>query len=208
VHEDIRGRLFNQVITYVREHHREDIDLGYTSFWEEEFPEDFLSGTALELAFINFEDWLLCDYRDKDGRALIDTYLEHEDVTEQDRGTLVAMRDSVVSLYEVSSTGDGIVLRDLVLDGEVFTRDSALSNLKPGDVFAARLIPHGDTHVLGRGVYPFHAGARDTLLQYVERQYDRYHRHKNPEGGMRRFLKDEAYLFNIIWVNSLFKLKK
>ncbi len=69
---DIKGELFQSVVTFARTKQADLIDKAYEFFWEEEDPQDSFGGTALSLGFINFEDWLVCDYRTEDGNSLID----------------------------------------------------------------------------------------------------------------------------------------
>lgn len=196
-------RLYTAAIEYVRLNHTDEIDKAYEYFWEEDFPEDFLRGTALEMAFMNFEDWLLCDYRFPE--TFIDAYMEANPVGE-DAEVLNAMKNSVISLYEVVSSDGGLRLKDLLLDEEAVIEDGA-PELGAGEMFAARLLDIGGKKVMGLCVYPFGSRVKDIVLKYVDKQFKRYTDRKNPEGTMRQFLKDEAYLFNAIWINGLFKLR-
>ena len=73
---DIKTRLLQSIICFVRDNHAGDIDKAYAYFWDESEPDEFLSGTALELGFLNFEDWLLFDYRvNKDKQTFLDIYV-------------------------------------------------------------------------------------------------------------------------------------
>jgi hypothetical protein len=208
VKEVIRGELFQSVINYIRKHSKDEIDDAYEFFWEAEYPEDFLLGTALELALMNFEDWLVCDYKNKENKSMVDSYLEENDTDDETKGALHAMRDSVIGFYEVVSGDDSEkVLRDLVMDAEIRTKDQAFTELNVGDVFASRIFEHNGEYVMGRCVYPFNQGAKDTVLGYLDNQYRRYVKNKNPEGTKRQFLKDEAYFFNVVWINAIFKMK-
>jgi hypothetical protein len=201
--EDIRSGIFQSVVDYARENHADEIDKAYEYFWEEESPEDFLSGTALSLAFVNFEDWLVCDWRDKDKGSLIDRYIKDKDPDTETRAILDAMKESVICLYEVDTPGEGVILRDMFLGEETITRDSILSTLKKGDIFAARFIEVDGDNVMGRGVYPFSQVMMESILQSLDKQYARYVKNKNPDGSKRQFLKEESYLLNMIWFHNL-----
>lgn len=199
--------VFRSVMQFIREKSGEEIDRAYEYFWEEEYPEDFLRGTALDIAFINFEDWLLCDYVEPGKGAFIDLYSEEKALDARTIETLRAMKESVISLYEVTSSDNGVLLKDLLLGGQARLLGQGMEELKKGDLFATRFIELDDERIMSRCVYPFARKVKDTVLGYLEGQFERYRNNKNPEGTMRQFLKEEAYMFNTIWVNSLFKLK-
>ena len=72
---DIKTRLLQSIIHYVRDNHASDIDKAYSYFWDDAQPDEFLGGTALELGFVNFEDWLLFDYKvNEKKQTFIDIY--------------------------------------------------------------------------------------------------------------------------------------
>lgn len=205
--ETLNG-AYDAVLNFVREHQAEGIDEAYEFFWEEEYPEDFLSGIALDIAFVNFEDWLVCDYKYPD--TFIDAFSawkneKGEDVNGETQKIFEAMKSSYIGLYEVASSNDGLTLKDVLFGGEIKISGD-LGGLGSGDLFAARVIKINDANILGRCVYPFKQNMRDTVLGYVEKQFSRYKKHK-PDGSMKGFLKEEAYLFNVIWINSLMKVR-
>ena len=201
---------YEAIIEFAREKHAKAIDDAYDFFWEEDDPADILMGHALELGFINFEDWLVCDYIPTDGsQGLIDRYIESEQPGEGMKSTLVSMRDSYLSLYEVVDSGDPARLRDIALDSETFeTSGENLAGLEKGYVFATRFIKIGDSMEMGRSVYPFGAPMKETITNLLTKQFERYHKNKNPEGGMVGFLRDESYAFNMTWMSCLHRPKK
>jgi hypothetical protein len=206
--KDIRGGLFQSVIDYARANHASMIEQAYEYFWEEDDPQEMLGGTALTLAFINFEDWFVCDYRNKDGDSIIDLYVgAGDELPDEDIKALEAMRDSFVSLYEVVSTDGEVTLKDILLDEKFPTKSDALSALNPGDIFAARFVEAGGERIMSRCVYPFTQGAKDRLLEFVDQNFKRYGR-KKPEGTMRDFVKDESYIFNLLWLDNIFKTRR
>lgn len=200
--EDIWTGAYNSVVQYARQNHAEEIEKAYEYFWEEEFPEDFLSGRALELGFVNFEDWLVCDYRAGDGKGFIDRYVDEQKPGAETVRVLEAMRDSVISLYEVEAENGAVALRDIARGKDVPIKDERISGLAPGSVFAARIIDLGGERVLGRCVYPF-ADRKEAVLTALDSQFQRYLKNKNPEGDMAGFLVEESYMFNTIWVSLL-----
>lgn len=199
--------LFQSILEFAREGFKDDIDRAYEYFWEEDYPEDFLAGTSLDLAFINFEDWLICDHKTAEGKTFIDLYIERSksplpDVTQK---ALQVMRGSVISIYEVQDSSPAPKLKDLIFGDEI--SPCPVSGLKAGDIFGARFFLLNGEKVMARCVYPFTQKAKGAIFAYIDKQFSRYKKHKKPEGTMRDFLKDEAYTVNTIWINSLFKLK-
>lgn len=195
--------LYGSVIEYARENHPEEIDLAYDYFWEEEDPTEFLLGKALELGFVNFEDWLVCDYRADDGTGLIDRYTGDENPSPEAVEHLMAMRDSFISLYEVSSSDGVLRLTDITQGEEHEVEDSRLHGLDPGYVLAARLIPTGGGLVLGRCIYPFGVKRRELAASSLDMQFSRFKKNENPEADMADFLREESGVFNMIWVSCL-----
>jgi hypothetical protein len=200
--EDI-SEVFNKVIHYIRTKHAGEIDTAYDFFWEEEDPQDIMSSNALELGFLNFEDWLVCDYRPKKSVGFIDRYLEDEKPDDDATKVLRALRDSMISLYEVLSVGGGVTLKDLVRDTDVTLQDEGLSSLAPGKLFAARILSVDDEPLMGGCVYPF-GDRKDPVLQALQSQYERYTKHVDSGAHMEAFLRSETYVFNTIWVSSLY----
>jgi hypothetical protein len=206
---DIRAELFHSFINFARANHADLIDKAYEYFWEEDDPEDFLGGTALSLGFINFEDWLICDYKTEDGKSITDLYTDaSEGLEEKDLRTLEAMKDSYISIYEAVSVGDKVTLKDLLLDEEFTTEHESLKSLNKGDIFASRFIAMDGERIMSRCVYPYSNEAKDHVLENFGVIYKRYLKNKNPEGTVRDFIKEESYTFNLLWLDNIFKSRR
>lgn len=193
---------------HVRQNHAGTIDKAYAYFWEELQPDEFLGGTALELGFINFEDWLVFDYKSKEQKeTFVDIFVrEKGDLKAEEIALLNKIKDSVISLYEVESVSKDkrIRVKDLLMDCEFVLKHKALINgLKKGDVFAARLLELDGNHVLSGCAYPYSPALKKRVLARMEFEFGRYRRNVDPEGGIRNFLKDYGDLFNIIWIDLL-----
>lgn len=204
--EGLKTELLESIIRYVRSNHKEDIDKAYDYFWDEEDPAEHLTGTALELGFINFEDWLIFDYRAGDGnRTFIDLYVEKTSELKDDEiAVLNKIRNSVLSLYEVISVSKDkrIILKDLLLGDEYSIRDKVLTRgLNKGDIFATRLLNLDRKHVMSVCVYPFTTGQKKDVLTTVEKQFARYRKNVRQDGTMRDYLKDYGDVFNISWMH-------
>ena len=102
--ETLKTDLVNSIIRFARERHAETIDRAYSYFWDGNNPDEFMSGTALSLGFLNFEDWLIFDYKvNKEKETFIGLYLKDHTVKDDEADLLKSIKDSVISLYEVSS---------------------------------------------------------------------------------------------------------
>lgn len=203
--EDIRKDIYQAVISYARQHHEKDIEAAYEYFWDEEQPEDYLGSAALSLGFINFEDFLVCDYRDSDGLYIIEHYLDNNPVDEKTRSDLLSLKDSIICLYEIIADGEVKTLANHSTGQEITSADSALKELKTGDLFAARFVLIDGEYVMSRSVYPFNRQVKEKVFEFLDHQFSRYRKKKNPGATMEVFLKDEPYAFNLIWINLLFR---
>ena len=206
--EDIVTEAYSNVIEYIRKNHPKEIDEAYEFFWEEEDPIDMMGGPALELAFINFEDWLICDYSPTDGTGFIDRYIESEKPSDEVRAVLTSLKESCLSLYEVTKGGKPIGLSDIAVGDDDFeVEDEQLSHLEAGYSFAARFIDVEGTRRIGRSVYPFGVKMKNEMMRLINAQLVRYQKNKNPEGTMKDFLRDESYAFNMTWMSCLYRPK-
>lgn len=206
--ENLKTELFSSIIHYVRTNHADAIDKAYEYFWEETKPDEYLSGTALELGFINFEDWLLFDYRANDeNESFIDVYLRtNKDLKEEERSLLEKIKGSLLGLYEVVSVSKDkrVLIKDLLRDGEFSLRDRALTRgLKKGDLFATRLLELDGKPVMSGCVYPYPSGRKKIVIGFVDKQFKRYIRNVNPDGGMKDYLRSYGDVFNMIWMEFI-----
>jgi hypothetical protein len=206
--EDLKSRLFQAIINYVRINHAKEIDKAYEYFWDEQHPDEIMSGTALELGFHNFEDWLLFNYRaSEEKETFIDIYIkDNKELKEEERAVLEKIKDSLLSLYEVVSVSKDkrVLIRDLLMGGEFSLRDKNLTRgLKKGDIFATRLLTLDGNTVMSGCVYPYSADRKKSVLTSVEKQFKRYVKNVDPKGTMKDYLRDYADVFNLIWLNFI-----
>lgn len=114
-----------------------------------------------------FEDFLGRRYG---GENIVDLYLKRRGWKETvlNRGYFAALRDTPVSLYEVSDVkaGTSMVLRDLLGDAEPVTvlEQSATRSLKQWDRIAVRIVAERDHHVISGALLAFSADAVELLF--------------------------------------------
>jgi len=173
--ESLKTGLVCSIIQFVRENHAETIDKAYKYFWDDQTPEEFMGGTALSLGFMNFEDWLIFDYKiNKEKETFIDIYIKNNKLKDDETALLNSLRDSVISLYEVSSVAKDkkIMLKDLLMDSEHILRDKSLTRgLNKGDIFATRLLTLDGKTCMSGCVYPYSADHKKSVLVYVDKQF-------------------------------------
>jgi len=200
--------LFQSVIEYIRKEHEKEIDEAYDYFWEEEDPEEMLGGTGLAMGFHNFEDWMVCDYINKETqKSFIDHYIETKSPSEGEAKALSLMKDSYISIYEVKSIGDSVTLNNVATGDDITISDDRLKTLSIGDMFGARVLDLGDGPFLTSAIYPFGNKFREHVMKHLEAMYNRYAKHCEGEKCMEDFLKQESYTINTVWVTCLFRAK-
>jgi len=205
--ETLKNTLIQAVIEYVRAKHAETIDKAYSYFWDEKEPTDFLRGASLTLGFMNFEDWLVFDYKANNKKeTFIDIYCKEKQLEEDEVELLKRIKDSNVSLYEVASVSKDkrIIIKDLLLDGEYSLKQKHLTRgLKKGDIFGTRLLSLDKGSVMSGCVYPFRQEDKKKVLKYIEKMFGRYTRNEKPNGTMKEFLKDYGDIINIAWMSII-----
>jgi uncharacterized protein (DUF2384 family) len=114
-----------------------------------------------------FEDFLSRQYEDGN---VVDLYLKRRgwNETEPNREYFAALRDTPVSLYEVSEVkpGKSMLLKDLLGDAKPVTvlEGSATQSLKQWDRVVVRVIAEGDAHVISGALLAFSKDAVSFLF--------------------------------------------
>ena len=115
-----------------------------------------------------FEDFLSCRYEDGN---IVDLYLKRRGWKETalNRDYFAALRDTPVSLYEVSDVqpGTSMALRDLLTDADPVTvrEKSASRTLKQWDRIAVRVVAQRDHHVISGALLPFRTETVEFLFE-------------------------------------------
>lgn len=118
-----------------------------------------------------FEDFLTLEM--EDGGNIVADYLKRRGFRETatSRAYMNGLRNSVMSLYEVSDLrpGESFLARDLIRGGEPIrvSERSGSRQLKPWDRIAARIVPVGPRTVMGGGLLRFDHRAADALLKLI-----------------------------------------
>jgi hypothetical protein len=132
--------------------------------------EDLFMSTVWACAF---EDFLTREF--DDGGNAIDDYLKRRGWKENAsvRTYMAALRNSTMSLYEVSDIvpGTSFRARDLIRGGDpvLISERSATRGLKPWDRIAARVVQVGSKTQIGGGVLTFEQETSETFIEAVHK---------------------------------------
>jgi hypothetical protein len=128
--------------------------------------EDFFTSTVWACAF---EDFLTREF--DDGGNIVDDYLKRRGWKESAsiRNYLAALRNSTMSLYEVSDivSGTSFRARDLVRGGEpvLISEKTATRSFKPWDRIAARVIQVGSQTQISGAVLPYQQETSEAFIE-------------------------------------------
>ena len=126
---------------------------------------------AMMLFGAAFEDFLSRPYGD-DGRSMVEEYLKRRGWKEPvpNRRYIEAVRDSVISVYEVSSIvpGESFLARDLIRGGDLLRvgERSATRALKPWDRIAARIVVVNGKTMMTGGTLVLGPRAAEELVEH------------------------------------------
>jgi hypothetical protein len=172
-----------------------------------------------------FEDFLA---RNLDGgRNIVDDYLKRRGWKESasNKAYMVALRSSVMSLYEVSGIvrDASFLARDLVWGGEPLrvSERSGTRSLKPWDRIAARVIRVGTRTEMAGGVLLFDYDTSETVLKALRRAGKKARRDAEKLARQlgrdigdpliaealtdTEILRASAFLFTNIWLDDVLK---
>jgi hypothetical protein len=128
--ESIRARLVQELLRYFKTNYADKLEEALFFFWDDFDPAEHLDQATINLTDINFREWIVYDFiiDEENDKTLIDLYIENNSrLSSDEHRMLKKMRNSVISLYEVQEvfTEKGLLLKDLMLDGEYDVREKA-----------------------------------------------------------------------------------
>ncbi|CAN7552782.1 hypothetical protein [Mesorhizobium sp. LjRoot246] len=159
---------------------------------------------AMTLWGCAFEDFLTQEF-DGQPANIVDDYVKRRGWKEsaQSRAYMLALRTSVMSLYEVSNVvpGQSLVARDLIRGGEPVTvsEGTATKTLKQWDRIAARIVPVMGKNILAGGVLPFTPQATESLFDGLRTTFGKKKTKKLPALNDEE-LQAMASLFTLSWL--------
>ncbi|WP_352729706.1 hypothetical protein [Mesorhizobium sp. M0276] len=151
-----------------------------------------------------FEDFLSLDFEGEPGN-IVDDYVKRRGWKEnaQSKAYMMALRTSVMSLYEVSNVvpGQSLVARDLIRGGEPInvSEGTATKMLKQWDKIAARVVPVMGKNVLAGGVLPFTPQATEALFDGLRGAFGKRNAKKLP-ALRNEELQAAASMFTLSWL--------
>ncbi|MDH3663796.1 MAG: hypothetical protein OEU92_27915 [Alphaproteobacteria bacterium] len=141
----------------------------------EEMADDIGSHTLSTLRDIAFNDFLS---RETEDGNVVDDYLKRRGWKEKavTRTYMQAIRDSFMSLYEVSDIrpGSSFLARDLILDGDPIRveEQTATKTLTSGEHIAAWIVDVRDHWMIAGGILPFAPQLSEKLQKRLFRMAD------------------------------------
>jgi hypothetical protein len=164
-----------------------------------------------------FEDFLAFDLDDDSN--IVDDYLKRRGWKESvpNKRYMMALRSSVMSLYEVSNIvrDQSFLARDLLRGGEPvrISEKSATRSLKQWDLIAARVVPMGSKiemaggvlafrHALGETVRETFAVLRKGMLSEVRKSAEPGDEDIDPFVFDTEVLRHSAFLFTHVWLDD------
>jgi hypothetical protein len=131
-------------------------------------------GQADEVAdgtgFINITDHFILQRPLHDGRTVVETFvLEHPELADTDRQTLLGWRDVVEGVFEIREwDGDAIIAANLIdeLTYRIYSNAGSdrLAAIQPGCFMTARIVPIGDDWLLSGAQQTLPASGRAAML--------------------------------------------
>jgi hypothetical protein len=206
--ESIKKKLVEDLLKlYKQTFYADRLDDTMATFWGDFKPAEHLKGESLELAELNFWEWIIYDWVDEgSSKSLIDLHLEKtKTLSVDEHRVLTMMKNSFISLYEVQDVyqDKGLLLKDLVLGGEHNVREkSATVHLSRGDILATRLLQVDDHYIMSSALYPYPLKVRNDILANIHSQYERY-REEHQGAVICNFLKFHGEYFNCCWYNLI-----
>ncbi|ESY72894.1 hypothetical protein NKJ90_13175 [Mesorhizobium sp. M0051] len=151
-----------------------------------------------------FEDFLSLDFEGEPGN-IVDDYVKRRGWKEnaQSKAYMMALRTSVMSLYEVSNVvpGQSLAARDLIRGGEPISvsEGTATKMLKQWDKIAARVVPVMGKNVLAGGLLPFTPQATEALFDGLRGAFGKRNAKKLP-ALRNEELQAAASMFTLSWL--------
>ncbi len=199
--DSIRERLVQDLLEFFRNNYDYSLDDAIPEFWEDFNPEEQLDALTLDMADINFWEWIVHDYliNDENEKSLIDLFIENKKILSLDEHrVLTMMKHSIISLYEVQEVfpGKGLILKDLLLGGEYDVNEKAATEgLRKWDVYATRLLRIDGQYIMSGSVYPFPINQKEEILWDIRSEFDDYQL-EYPDAALDEFLKENSWLYN------------
>jgi len=163
-------------------------------------------GALSSLEAIRFYEWYIVDYRTSDNRQrLIDMFRAQSAgyITPEERDYLGAWQSAKFAVFEVRELvkGSAVHIYDLLRDeGHDVNDDNFTATMKPGEVYLARLVKHGEGTEFLLSVSQVPIEERENILTFAREKFRLY---SDAHFGisMDEFLRESSYLFNHFLLN-------
>lgn len=204
----VSNKVVQDLLGFFRKNYQHALDDAYAIFWDEFNLEERFEDIPINIAEINFWDWIVHDFvvDVENDKTLIDLYMENNRrMSLDEHKVLRLMKNSIISLYEVQEVlpEKGLLLKDLLLGGEYDVHEKAATRtLGKWDIYAARLIYIDGKYSMSGSAYPYPVKQKERILEDIYFEFEDY-RQEYPEEDMDDFLKRNSEIFNFYWYDLI-----
>lgn len=204
--ESIKQKLVQDILKFLRKKYDDRLEDASDYFWDDFDPNKHPQ--YLQMADINFWEWLIHDYTfdEENEKTLIDLFMENNRrLTLDEHNVLTKMKNAVISLYEVQEVfpDEGLLLKDLVMGGEYDVKEKAATkSLRKWDIFGARLLQLDGQYIMSGAVYPYPIKVKEYILGDINFGFERYQK-EHSESTMDEYLKKQSDSFNFYWCDLI-----
>lgn len=151
--------------------------------------------------------WFAFDYRDAEGRSVVERFLAGAELGAGERAFLTSAARSSMRIYGVldASAGASLTLRDALEGGTIQVNERQASRtIARGDFLAARVVPRGPSGgpELEAGLLHVAPAVHEPLIARLRRERARYlddHR----GGDLTAFYKRLPAMFHEVWIGTM-----
>ncbi|MCX7784836.1 MAG: SEC-C metal-binding domain-containing protein [candidate division WOR-3 bacterium] len=206
--EFVKGRLVQDLLKFAYANYNIELHKAKLFFHQQMPTSEKMTPEFLQLADINFWDWVVYDWviDTKTKKTLIDLYIESgTKLTAEDLKVLDMMKKTYISLYEVQEVfpEKGMILKDLLLENEYTVQEKlATRSMLKWNIFATRLLSLDKKYIISGCNYPYPITDKSLIVKNIKKYYRNYLR-KNKDGSWQELLKKDSHIFIDIWYASI-----
>lgn len=149
-----------------------------------------------ETVSVDFNAWLIYDYKMEEGQSFIQKYLEdtRTSLTDQEKEFIINRKKSFLSLYELKEIRkDQGVLRDVFTKLDYIINLNQIKKINVGDLILSRIIEFSNEYKLVGGKLYIPSMFKITIEKNIFEEYERY-KNTNKYGTWQKFLKENSIL--------------
>lgn len=145
---------------------------------------------------MDFNSWLIYDYRLQDGKTFLEKYYhtEKEHLSEEEKCFIQNQLNAYLSIYEIYEIqGDNVRIRDIFVKEEYFIPLDNIDDAKTKELVLARVMENGGQYRLTGNKQYIPGIFKSTMERNIYEYYEDY-KNKNRFGTWKTFLRDHSEL--------------